>query len=96
MVAPAFKVSFAQVEKAPPGVRFIAFGSDGLQFELRAWSSQLLDRKGRLLSQLNFGIYERFTAAGIVFPLPQRDLHIKSGVLEVRQVGREPDDDRAP
>ncbi|MCB2029741.1 MAG: mechanosensitive ion channel, partial [Rhodoferax sp.] len=69
----------------PPAVRFMAFGDDGLQFELRAWSASLVDRKGRLISQLNFAIYERFQREGIEFPFPQRDLHLKSGVLELRR-----------
>lgn len=69
-----------------PAVRFLTFGDDGIGMELRAWSSKLLDRKGRLISQLNFAIYERFNAEGIAFPFPQRDLHIRGGVLNVRQV----------
>lgn len=69
----------------PPAVRFIAFGDDGLLFELRAWSTSLVDRKGLLISQLNFAIYERFQREGIEFPFPQRDLHLKSGVLELRR-----------
>ncbi|MBI3157819.1 MAG: mechanosensitive ion channel [Burkholderiales bacterium] len=68
-----------------PAVRFLAFGDDGLQFELRAWSDTQVDRKGRLISSLNHAIYERFNADGIEFPFPQRDLHIKSGVLELRR-----------
>ena len=73
------------LEDPPPAVRFMAFGDDGLLFELRAWSASLVDRKGRLISQLNFAIYERFQSEGIEFPFPQRDLHLKSGVLELRR-----------
>lgn len=73
------------LQDPPPAVRFMAFGADGLLFELRAWSSSLVDRKGRLISQLNFAIYERFQREGIKFPFPQRDLHLKSGVLELRR-----------
>ncbi len=69
----------------PPAVRFMGFGDDGLLFELRAWSSSLVDRKNKLISQLNFAIYARFGQEGIEFPFPQRDLHIKSGVLELRR-----------
>lgn len=69
----------------PPAVRFMAFGADGLLFELRAWSASLVDRKGRLISQLNFAIYDRFQLEGIAFPFPQRDLHLKDGVLELRR-----------
>jgi small-conductance mechanosensitive channel len=67
-----------------PGVRFIAFGDSGLQFELRAWTSSLIQRSGLLISSLNFAIYDAFNEHGIGFPFPQRDLHIKSGVLETR------------
>jgi small-conductance mechanosensitive channel len=70
----------------PPVVRFLEFGDNGLLFELRAWSSSLVDRKGKLISQLNFSIYERFNEEGIVFPFPQRDIHLRSGVLDVRQL----------
>ncbi len=68
-----------------PAVRFLAFGDNGLLFELRAWSSSLVDRKGKLISQLNFSIYQRFSEEGIAFPFPQRDLHMRSGVLEIRR-----------
>lgn len=71
-----------------PRVFFTAFGDDGLLFELRAWSSSLIDRKGRLISQLNFAIYDRFQREGIEFPFPQRDLHLRSGTLEIRRAAR--------
>jgi small-conductance mechanosensitive channel len=73
------------LQDPPPAVRFMAFGDDGLLFELRAWSASLVDRKGRLISKLNFAIYDRFMREGIEFPFPQRDLHLKSGVLELRR-----------
>lgn len=73
------------LDTPPPAVRLLEFGDNGLLFELRAWSSNLIDRKGRLLSQLNFAIYDRFNQEGIEFPFPQRDLHLRSGVLEVRR-----------
>ena len=73
------------LELPEPTVRLLEFGDNGLQFELRAWSSTSVHRRGRLLSSLNFAIYETFNAAGIEFPFPQRDLHIRSGVLQLRQ-----------
>ena len=73
------------LEDPPPGVRLLEFGDNGLHFELRAWSASLVHRKGRLTSALNLAIYEKFNAAGIGFPFPQRDLHVRGGVLEVRQ-----------
>ena len=61
-----------------PGVRFLHFGDNGLQFELRAWSTSLLHKKGKLISNLNFGIHDKFLAHGIEFPFPQRDIHIRT------------------
>ncbi len=73
------------LETPAPVVRFMEFGDSGLAFELRAWTLTLVHRKGRLVSNLNFAIYDAFRDAGIEFPFPQRDLHIRSGTLEVRQ-----------
>lgn len=61
-----------------PGVRFLSFGENGLQFELRAWSTSLLHKKGKLISDLNFGIHDKFLAHGIEFPFPQRDIHVRT------------------
>jgi len=63
-----------------PGVRLMDFGDSGLRFELRAWSSTLVHRKGVLISALNFSIYEKFAEHGIEIPFPQRDLHIRDGL----------------
>ena len=66
------------LEEPAPGVRLLKFGDNGLQFELRAWSESLLHRKGRLTSNLNFAILEKFRAHGIEMPFPQRDIHIRT------------------
>jgi len=66
------------LEEPEPGVRFLEFGDNGLQFELRAWSTSLLHRKGKLTSDLNFGIHEKFEAHGLEFPFPQRDIHVRT------------------
>jgi len=82
----------ADVLKTPaPSVLLREFGDDGVLFEMRAWSSSLVDHKGRLLSQLNYAIYERFNAEGIEFPYPQRDLHLKDGVIGIRRAPPAPD-----
>jgi len=69
-----------------PVVRFLGFGDSALNLELRAWSTKAVNRKGRLISAINFAIYDKFHEHGIEIPFPQRDLHIRSGVVEVKQV----------
>lgn len=61
-----------------PAVRFLEFGDSGLLFELRAWTTTLVQRKGKLVSDLNFAILEAFRAHGVTIPYPQRDVHLKS------------------
>jgi small-conductance mechanosensitive channel len=73
-----------------PGVRFMEFGDSALLFELRVWSTSLVQKKGVLISSLNFIIIEKFRKHGIVMPYPQRDLHIRSVPGEVKPVQEEP------
>ena len=44
-------------------------------------------RPSRYRSDLNFAIAEKFREVGIKFPFPQRDVHIRDGVLKVENVG---------
>lgn len=67
-----------------PGTRLVEFGDNGLHFELRAWSTTLIHRKGLLISRLNREIYKKFTMHGVEIPYPQRDLRIRrTGVPRV-------------
>ena len=74
------------LDEPAPAVRFLEFGDSGLAFELRAWSSSLVHRRGKLVSALNHAIYRRFGEEGIEFPFPARDLRIRGGTLDIRQV----------
>lgn len=66
-----------------PGVRLMEFGDSGLLFELRAWSTTLIHRKGLLVSNLNFAILAAFTGQGIEIPFPQRDVRIRGNSPEM-------------
>ncbi|MFO7693007.1 MAG: mechanosensitive ion channel [Vicinamibacterales bacterium] len=70
-----------------PVVRFIEFGDSGLSFELRAWSATLIQRKGKLVSALNFAILAKFREHDIEIPYPQRVLHLRSGSWDARAAG---------
>lgn len=68
-----------------PSVRLIQFGGSGIDFELRAWSSTLIQRKGLMISNLLFRIYDKFAAHGIELPLPQMEVQFRGAPLEVSQ-----------
>ncbi len=46
-------------------------------------------RPSRYRSDLNFAIEQKFREAGIEIAFPQRDLHIRSGVLKVENIGEQ-------
>ncbi len=56
---------------------FLAFGASSLDFELRVWVPDFLE-KTQVLSDLNQDIEAEFSANGIEIPFPQTDLHIRS------------------
>src|SRR5213083_928476 len=62
------------------------FGENAIEFKLVVWSSEMSARPSRYRSDINFAIAEKFLEAGIEMPFPQRDLHIRSGVLKVENV----------
>ena len=67
-------------------VLFDGFGDSSLNFLLRVWTREFATVPGVLRSDLYFAISRAFKEHGIEIPFPQRDLHIKSGTLNVRQV----------
>lgn len=70
-----------------PSVFFEGFGNSALNFELVVWSSEMSHRPRRYRSDLNFSIERNLREAGIEIPFPQRDLHIRSGVLATETIG---------
>ena len=63
----------------PADIFFMDFGDSALQFELKFWSTTLL-QIGRIRSDLRFAIDAKFRENGVTIPFPQRDLHLKSTV----------------
>lgn len=76
-----------EVAKANPGVLqtqesdvlFESYGDNSLNFNLRVWTSDYVNRPKVLKSELYYSIFKRFTEEKIEIPYPQRDLHLKSG-----------------
>ena len=69
-----------------PSVFLEKFGDNAIEFELVVWSSEMSYRPRRYRSEINFAIEKNLRAAGIELAFPQRDLHIRSGVLKVQNV----------
>jgi small-conductance mechanosensitive channel len=66
-----------------PSVFLKQFGDSSIDFELVVWSEEMSHRPSRFKSDLNFAIEKKMREAGIEIPNPQRDLHIRSGVLQI-------------
>jgi small-conductance mechanosensitive channel len=74
-----------EVTRATPGIAldpepaflFIGIGVNSLDFGVRAWTNDFADW-GAIKSELTARLYETLSEAGIEFPFPQRDLHLRS------------------
>jgi small-conductance mechanosensitive channel len=77
------------LKEPAPTVFLDQFGDSSIDFKLMVWSSEMSARPGRYRSDLNFAIAEKFREAGIEFPFPQRDVHLREGVLKVETVARQ-------
>jgi len=71
------------LKEPAPSVFLEQFGGNSIDFKLVVWSSEMSARPSRYRSDLNFAIAGKFREAKIEMPFPQRDLHIRSGVLKV-------------
>ncbi|MBX9451420.1 MAG: mechanosensitive ion channel family protein [Mesorhizobium sp.] len=66
-----------QAMKNPePMVVFIGFGASSLDFEVRAFLSDVTTQVG-FMNEVRFQIFERFREEGIEIPFPQQDVYIK-------------------
>lgn len=71
------------LEDPAPSVFLEKFGDSSIDFELVVWSSEMSYRPRRYRSDLYFNIAKKLKEAGIEIPFPQRDIHIRSGVLPI-------------
>lgn len=71
------------IDDPEPNVRFREFGDNSLNFDLRVW---IRDPWGvpATRSRLLFAAWYALKDAGVEIPFPQRDLHVRSGELNVR------------
>lgn len=63
-----------------PDVLFEKYNDSSIDFNLRVWTSQYINKPNVLKSQLYYEIFKRFGEEKVEIPFPQRDLHIRSGL----------------
>lgn len=67
-----------------PDVWLVGFGDSSLNFELVVWVGQsLIASPGRTQARLLWALETELVKRGLELPFPQRDLHIRSGILQV-------------
>src|SRR6266699_1781950 len=76
----------ATLNDPPPNAYLEKFGDSTIDFELIVWSERMSYKPRRFKSELNFLIEKYLREAGIEIPNPQRDLHIRDGVIKVKTV----------
>ena len=68
----------AILKEPPPKAWLVGFGDSSIDFQLLAWTSELLHRRGEFSSRVNYAIVEALRKHGVEIPFPQRDLHVRS------------------
>ncbi|MDP1581133.1 MAG: mechanosensitive ion channel [Candidatus Didemnitutus sp.] len=79
----------AVLKEPAPALFFDGFGDSALNFELGVWTQDLASSPRRFRSQINYAIDRALRDAKIEIPFPQRDLHIRSGTLNVKQTDQD-------
>jgi len=59
----------------PPQAFFTGYGDSAITFTLSAWADHF-DHWGQVKSDLTMAVYEAVSAAGMSFPLPQREVRV--------------------
>ena len=69
------------IKSKHPEVWFSEYGDSSLNFNLLVWIDVRKVMENSVRSELYFTIFEALAEAGIEIPFPQRDLHIRSGLV---------------
>ncbi|MGH8085706.1 MAG: mechanosensitive ion channel family protein [Lysobacter sp.] len=59
-----------------PAARLMAFGSDGIELELRVWITNPEQGVNNVRSEINLAIWRAFKRHGLTMPFPQREVRI--------------------
>jgi len=64
------------IKDPAPNAAVLGFGADGIDLEVGLWIADPEQGKGNVQSDVAQGILERFRAAGIEIPFPQREVRV--------------------
>lgn len=84
----ALKIPHTLTVGAPePQVRMTGFGDNSLDFQLLVWiKGDIVKRPGRMEGIYLWAVADALEEHDIEIPFPQRDVHIRSGVLPIQTV----------
>ncbi|ATA73646.1 MULTISPECIES: mechanosensitive ion channel family protein [Capnocytophaga] len=74
------------LKEPAPALWFVEYGDNSLNFELVVWTSTYIQKPVVLKSELYYIIFEEFAKHDIEIPFPQRDIHIRSGLENSKQL----------
>ena len=77
------------LKEPAPDLLFVGYGDGVINFELAVWSMVTLDRP--LRSDLYYEMHKALKENRIEIPLPQRELHLRSGSLIVQNGSQSPE-----
>ncbi|MEE8294410.1 MAG: mechanosensitive ion channel domain-containing protein [Sphingomonadales bacterium] len=76
------------LEDPKPKTLLKGFGDNGVELELRMWINNPEDGVSNIGSEVMMEIWNRFHAAGVNFPFPQRVIHFAEDVSAKRKIVR--------
>jgi len=72
----ASKASKRVLSNPEPVCRFMKFGDNGIELELRVWLADPAEGLSNIRSNINLAIWRAFKENNITIPFPQRDVHM--------------------